>query len=203
MAKITFDKHRKATISIDNVGNEISFLMNPVFDNSVSNLLRDIQLCDTVDLKKILVSFYEFIKASNRVDEDDNDIEEDEISLEFDSGYSGDWCAIVHNIKAEHSGYWYAAQNLEVERRSLILLRHELEGIKIALENIDRAITIIKSTVSEDDAASRLIELGLDMQQAKAILRMKITSLVCYDSSTLSDRIALCDRWEEFINNYK
>lgn len=166
MANISFDEHRHANITIDNVGNDISFLMCPVFDNSELNLLRDIQLCDNQDLKKILVCFYEFIKASNREDGDDNDIVEDEISLEFESGDSGDWCAVVHNIKAEHSGYWYAAQNLDAEKCSLIRLRHELEGIKIAVESLESVISSIKNAVSKDDATSRLIELGLDMQQA-------------------------------------
>lgn len=203
MPKITFDKHRRVTISIDNVGNSISFLMCPVFDNSELNLLRDIQLCDNEDLKKILVYFYEFIKASNREDEDDNDIVEDEISLEFESGDRGDWCAVVHNIKAEHSGYWYAAQDLDAEKCSLIRLHHELEGIKIAVENLESVISSIRNAVSKDDATSGLIELGLDMQQAKAILRMNITSVVCCDSSIISDRLALCNRWIEFISNYK
>lgn len=201
MANISFDKRRNANITIENVGDDISFLMSPIFDNSESNLLRDIELCDNEDLKKLLVCFYEFIKASHREDKADNDSVEDEISIEFESGDNGDWCAVVHNIKAEHSGYWYAAQNLEAEKCSLIRLRHELEGIKIAVKNIDSVITSIKNAVSKDEAASKLIELGLDMQQAKAILRMNITSVVCCDSSIFSDRIALCSRWIEFIEN--
>lgn len=199
MANISFDEHRHAYITIDNIGNDISFLMCPVFDNSELNLLRDIQLCDNQDLKKILVCFYEFIKASNREDGDDNDIVEDEISLEFESGDSGDWCAVVHNIKAEHSGYWYAAQNLEAEKCCLIRLRHELEGIKIAVENLESVISSIRNAVSKDDAMGKMIELGIDEQQAKAIMRMNITRLVSHESSYIPSVIAQCNRWAEFI----
>ncbi len=201
MAKITFDQHRHAYITIDTAVKEISFLMSPIFDNSDSNLLRDIDLCDNEDMKRILVGFYEYIKSFNQ--EEENEILKDELSLEFEAGVAGDWCAVVHNITAEHSGYWYAAQNLEEEKKSLIRLRHELEGLKIAVENIDDVISSIRNAVSTEDAIAKIIAFGMDEQQANAIMRMRLSILTGYDVSAISDMIVEYKRWEEFIQNNK
>ena len=89
---------------------------------------------------------------------------------------------------------------MDGEKSSLIQLRHELEGMKIAVESIDSVISSIKSAVNPNDATVKLIELGIDELQAKAILRMNITSLV-YESSTIQSRITQCNEWIKVSEN--
>lgn len=55
---------------------------------------------------------------------------------------------------------------------------HILEGLKIAIENIDEVIAIIKSSPSTEEAHSRLRErFGFSELQAKAILEMRLQRL--------------------------
>ncbi len=55
---------------------------------------------------------------------------------------------------------------------------HILEGLKIALDNIDEVIKIIKSSKTDDIAKEQLsLKFGLDNIQAEAILEMKLRRL--------------------------
>ena len=55
---------------------------------------------------------------------------------------------------------------------------HILEGLKIALDNIDRIIEIIKSSRDDDEALAKMnAEFGLDEIQGKAILDMQLRRL--------------------------
>lgn len=55
---------------------------------------------------------------------------------------------------------------------------HILEGLRIAIDNIDEIIELIKSSKSPDHARERLIErFGLSEAQAKAILDMRLQRL--------------------------
>ena len=55
---------------------------------------------------------------------------------------------------------------------------HILEGLKIALDNIDRVIEIIKQSKDDDDALANLNkEFGIDEVQGKAILDMQLRRL--------------------------
>ncbi|MBR4421580.1 MAG: DNA gyrase subunit A, partial [Erysipelotrichaceae bacterium] len=55
---------------------------------------------------------------------------------------------------------------------------HILEGLKIALDNIDRIIDIIKSSRDDDEALAKMnAEFGLDEIQGKAILDMQLRRL--------------------------
>jgi DNA gyrase subunit A len=71
-----------------------------------------------------------------------------------------------------------------VSRRSTFELKkakdraHILEGLKIALDHIDQVITIIRSSHTVDEARNGLItELQLTIEQAKAILEMRLQRL--------------------------
>ena len=71
-----------------------------------------------------------------------------------------------------------------VTRRTKYLLRkseeryHILEGLKIALENIDDVVALIKSSSSPDEARKGLIErFNLSEAQANAILQMRLQKL--------------------------
>jgi DNA gyrase subunit A len=55
---------------------------------------------------------------------------------------------------------------------------HELEGLKIALDNLDEVVSLIRSSPSPAEAKSRLCErFGLTEIQAKAILDMRLQRL--------------------------
>ena len=55
---------------------------------------------------------------------------------------------------------------------------HILEGLKIALDNIDEVVEIIKKSKDDDDATIKLNEkFGLDSEQSKAILDMQLRRL--------------------------
>ena len=61
----------------------------------------------------------------------------------------------------------------EAERRA-----HILEGLRIAIDNIDEIVELIKTSPDPDTAKSRLIErFGLSDVQAKAILEMRLQRL--------------------------
>ena len=61
----------------------------------------------------------------------------------------------------------------EAERRA-----HILEGLKIAIDNIDEIVELIKTSPDPDTAKARLIErFGLSEVQAKAILEMRLQRL--------------------------
>ena len=71
-----------------------------------------------------------------------------------------------------------------IERRTKFLLRkakeraHLLEGFRIAIDNIDEIVHIIRSSKDDDDAKSRMLErFGLDDVQASAILEMRLKQL--------------------------
>ena len=71
-----------------------------------------------------------------------------------------------------------------VERRTKFLLRkakdraHLLEGFRIAIDNIDEIVHIIRSSKDDDEAKARMLErFGLDDAQSSAILDMRLRQL--------------------------
>ncbi len=68
---------------------------------------------------------------------------------------------------------------------------HILDGLKIALDNIDRVIQIIRESVDDDVAKKGLIdEFGLSEVQAQAILEMRLKRLTGLEKSKIEDEIA-------------
>ena len=68
---------------------------------------------------------------------------------------------------------------------------HILEGYKIATDNIDEVITIIKSSTSIPNAKERLIErFGLSDEQSQAIVEMTLGKLSGLERQKVEDRIA-------------
>ncbi len=67
---------------------------------------------------------------------------------------------------------------------------HILEGLKIALENIDEVIEIIKSSKDPDEAGKRLIKrFDLSEVQAKAILDMRLQRLTSLEVQKIIDEL--------------
>ena len=68
---------------------------------------------------------------------------------------------------------------------------HILDGLKIALDNIDRVIQIIRESADDDVAKKGLIdEFGLSEIQAQAILEMRLKRLTGLEKSKIEDEIA-------------
>ena len=68
---------------------------------------------------------------------------------------------------------------------------HILEGLKIALDNIDEVVKIIRGAESDDDAKSKLISrFGLDDAQATSILQMRLRSLTGLERGKVESELA-------------
>ena len=67
---------------------------------------------------------------------------------------------------------------------------HILEGLKIALDNIDKVITIIRESETDEIAQNGLMnEFGLSQAQAQAILEMRLKRLTGLEKSKIEDEI--------------
>ncbi|MEW6034783.1 MAG: DNA gyrase subunit A [Chloroflexota bacterium] len=68
---------------------------------------------------------------------------------------------------------------------------HILEGLRIALDNLDRAIAIIRGSRTPEDARSALMtELGVSEIQAQAILDMQLRRLASLERQKVADEYA-------------
>ncbi len=68
---------------------------------------------------------------------------------------------------------------------------HILEGFKIALDNIDEVIKIIKEAESDDEAKTKLqARFGLDEIQSDAILEMKLRRLTGLERTKIENELA-------------
>ncbi len=89
----------------------------------------------------------------------------------------------ILNLKEILSNYILHRKNVVIRRTQYELRKaeeraHILEGLKIALDNIDEVITIIRSSEDGDEAGKRLIKrFKLTEIQAKAILDMRLQRL--------------------------
>ncbi len=67
---------------------------------------------------------------------------------------------------------------------------HILEGLKIALDNIDAVIKVIRGSKTDEDAKNGLMNgFGLDEIQANAILEMKLRRLTGLERSKIEDEL--------------
>ncbi len=83
-----------------------------------------------------------------------------------------------------------------ITRRSLFDLKkaqdrlHILEGLKIAIDNIDEVVRIIRSSKDPATAKASLIErFGLDDVQAQAIVNMRLAQLTNLEQTKIEDEI--------------
>lgn len=99
----------------------------------------------------------------------------------------------LQDIITEHIKH----RRVVVRRRTEFELRkaneraHILEGLKIALDNIDEVITTIRASQSVDDAREALIKrFGLSDIQARAILAMQLRTLAGLERQRIEDELA-------------
>ena len=92
--------------------------------------------------------------------------------------------------------YYIKHQEEVIERRTRYELAkaeeraHILEGLIIALDNIDEVITIIRSSETDKEASARLTErFGLSEKQTEAILQMRLRRLVGLERQKIQDEL--------------
>jgi len=90
--------------------------------------------------------------------------------------------------------YYIAHRQEVIERRSRFELKkakdraHILEGLKIALDNIDEVINTIRSSANREDAKKNLIaKFKLSGLQADAILEMRLSALAALERKKIED----------------
>jgi DNA gyrase subunit A len=99
----------------------------------------------------------------------------------------------LQDILEEHIKH----RRIVVRRRTEYELRkakeraHILEGLKIALDNIDEVIATIRASQSTDEAAVNLIaKFGLSEIQARAILAMQLRTLTGLERAKIENELA-------------
>jgi DNA gyrase subunit A len=93
-----------------------------------------------------------------------------------------------------------------IRRRTLFLLNraeeraHILEGLRIALENIDEVIKLIKASKNVDDARISLVSrFSLSERQANAILEMRLQRLTNLEQAKLEEEyLKVCANIKEY-----
>lgn len=78
--------------------------------------------------------------------------------------------------------------------------QHILEGLLIALDNIDEVIEIIKKSKNEDEAREKLISrFGLSKVQAQAILDMQLKRLTGLERTKIEDELLLLKETIDYL----
>ena len=113
----------------------------------------------------------------------------------------------VLNLK-EVLTHYIAFQKEVVTRRTIFELNkaearaHILEGLKIALDNIDDVINIIKSSKTSDIAKSTLMErFQLSDKQAQAILEMRLRRLTALERDKIEEELNEIMQYIEYLNS--
>lgn len=113
----------------------------------------------------------------------------------------------VLNLK-EVLTHYIAFQKEVVTRRTVFELNkaearaHILEGLKIALDNIDDVINIIRSSKTSDIAKSTLMErFQLSDKQAQAILEMRLRRLTALERDKIEEELNEIMQYIEYLNS--
>lgn len=215
MNTISFDNNRNCTVHIPANSIGISFLLNPLFANTTESLKKDISNCQDNGIKLKLERFLkdiedgkfhfmvdtwwnipthiECITAANN----DNDIE-----ITADDRNSGGWMTTIHNVYAEHTGFWYAAINIPAEIQAIKEHIHILQGYMVFAENIDELILLIKQSDCRENILKELLNRGLSNKQAQAIFDFKLTHLAFLQKDQLTAKINDYNALIEILKEY-
>jgi len=176
---IDFDKSGRCNISVPDAVKEIAFLANLFFDNSISALKRDIDVCDDDTQKSILLAFLDLCQDDNIFDNKESICPEasgsSKFSLDFDS--AGRPSAFVYNATIRHSGFWYAAYNIEQEIENQNKKKHIELGFLKFCDCLDSVLEIVRHSDYEDLAIKNICSLGFTEIQALAICNYPLTRL--------------------------
>ena len=109
------------------------------------------------------------------------------------------------NLKQLLSAYVTHRKEI-IRRRTIFLLNraeeraHILEGLRIALENIDEVIKLIKASKTVEDARASLVsKFSLSERQANAILEMRLQRLTNLEQSKIEEEYKkVCENIKEY-----
>lgn len=200
MNKLDIDNRGNVIIYNEEKVSSISFLLEDFFDNNLAKLKSDIEVCQDARKKDILIQIAEKYENGELdfISEywQNYYIEYNSINPLFEFSYNRDGTGefIAHNVIAIHSGFWYAADNLDKEIKNIVRYRHNYEGFKIAVDKIDIVISIIKGTFDEESAITELQKLGLTHDQAEALMTLNLRIFTAYDTNDLINKISICDK---------
>ncbi|MCB9809464.1 DNA gyrase subunit A [Candidatus Peribacteria bacterium] len=99
----------------------------------------------------------------------------------------------VHQILTEFIAHRYVVivRRTEYDLRVAQARAHILEGLKIALDDIDAVIATIKQSQTKEAAAGALMEqFGLSELQVRAILEMRLQTLAGLERQKIEDELA-------------
>jgi len=95
---------------------------------------------------------------------------------------------LLHFINHRHE---VVVKRSEFDLREAKAREHILEGLKIAVDNIDEVIRIIRGSENSETAGSRLMEaFGLSQLQVEAILNMRLARLTALEMGKLEEELA-------------
>jgi DNA gyrase subunit A len=95
---------------------------------------------------------------------------------------------LAHFIEHRHT---VVVRRTEFSLRVAREREHILEGLKIAVDNIDEVVRIIRASKNTEEAASNLKErFGLSDKQAEAILAMRLSRLTGLEIEKLEEELA-------------
>lgn len=113
----------------------------------------------------------------------------------------------VLNIR-EILNHYIQFQKEVITRRTIFELNkaearaHILEGLRIALDNIDEVISIIRGSKTGEIARNTLIErFGLSDKQAQAILEMRLRRLTGLERDKIEEEYAELMKYIEYLNS--
>lgn len=88
--------------------------------------------------------------------------------------------------------YAVVRKRSEFELKAARAREHILEGLKIAVDNIDEVISIIKKSADADEAKKKLMNrFGLSDLQTTAILDMQLRKLAALERQKIEDELAM------------
>lgn len=202
MNTIEFDGTGNCVIYAKDSANEISFLMmDAFFNNSLEKLRGDIEECDDITIKQRLIKFRELHTQYFGIQSGETEAvngNPEICNIELKSSDTGSRNITINNIaEPEHSGFWYACHDLTREIESISVLKHNLEGCALILNDIDSIISLIRISSSTEEALAGLMARGLDKSQSNYILSLPLNRFVELGNSPIT--IAKCERMLHLI----
>ncbi len=198
--EIVYDKRDRASIVV----NEIPFQVNKAaLVEKIALCVKDKKVEGIVDLRD------ESDRDGIRIVMDLNRSATPEVVInnlfkhtQLESSFSFNMLALVHGepkvLNLKEIIYHYTEHQIEVTRRKTQFeldkaanRAHILEGLKIALDNIDRVIAIIRSAKTSEEAMEKLTgEFTLSEKQAKSILEMQLRRLTGLEREKIEDELS-------------
>ncbi len=136
---------------------------------------------------------------------------------QLESTFSFNMLALVNGepkvLNLKEIIHYYVEHQIDVTRRKTEFelkkatdRAHILEGLKIALDSIDRVIAIIRGAKTQDEALASLIsEFELTEKQAKSILEMQLRRLTGLErekiESELAELLAIINNLKEILGS--